>query len=186
MDILEFSKVAAALLAISLATERLVAVVKTLLPSWFAVEQKTEAKEVDLERDKWRRFRVQLVAFGAAWLTTALLVTGGWPPDFFGDLTVGPDTEVAAWLVGFLATGGSAFWAQVVGYTGGLKDITQTRKATESLAFDAAARSMGKIPVDSGVVARGAKADDGAIRDQIGIELDSAPPRTATTELPNA
>jgi hypothetical protein len=47
----------ALILAISLASERLVTFIKTIFPK-LADEAKTEAQEVDLDKDKGRRFIV--------------------------------------------------------------------------------------------------------------------------------
>jgi hypothetical protein len=177
MDIVDLSATVAMLLTISLATERLVSVVKTLSPTWFADEKKNEAKEVDLIADRWRRIRVQLVAFLCAWVTAAFLVkvTEGQSFNFIeavfnGTVDLGT-IEPPTWIVGLLASGGSAFWAQVVGYTSAVKDIAVTNCARTSLEFTATAEAMGRAPIDSGVVASAAerrtkRADAGRVLDQ--------------------
>lgn len=152
-DLPTLSALAATLLAISLATERAVAILKTLLPEMFEAEKKTDAKEVDLPADRWRRLAVQAIAYLAAWATSAFLVRG---MSWWDGLTQGSvlDTGLPSALVALLASGGSAFWAQVVGYTSALKDATVARRATESLRFTEQALAMGRTPIDSGRVAR--------------------------------
>lgn len=145
MSLTDFSIIASMLLAISLATERAVAIVKTVLPSWFAEEKKTAVKEVDLIGDRPRRLRVQAVALAAAWATASFLAVNksgaaGWDP--FGSVALG-NIRLPAVLVGLLASGGSAFWAQVVAYSSSMKDVATTRKASTSLALGVQAQQMG-------------------------------------------
>jgi hypothetical protein len=148
---LDIGAAATVILAVSVATERLVTIVKTAVPEWFADERKTDAKEVDLIADRWRRLRVQGVAFLCAWVTTTMLTDGMKP---LGQIMINGQPFWTPWLA-LLASGGSAFWAQVVGYSSALKDVAVTRKALESLAFTQRAREAGATPIDSGRVARG-------------------------------
>jgi len=155
MGISDLSSTLALLLAVSLATERLVAVVKTVLPEWFADEKKTDAKEVDLRADRWRRVRVQAVAFGGAWMTASLLAGDQNRTPLLEPwaLVTAGTIQIPAPIVALLASGGSAFWAQLVGYAGAVKDIAVTQKAAMSLEFQAQAQEMGVTPMDSGRVA---------------------------------
>lgn len=113
------SAVAAAALAGSLATERLVVVVKTLIP-WLAAP----AQDVALtfgSREQARRLAVNAIAI-AAGLTTAWLIAG--------DAATGPRVIAVAeglrlpWPVfGLMISGGSAFWTSIVAYASAAKDL---------------------------------------------------------------
>jgi len=144
----------ATVLAVSLSTERLVAVVKTAFPVWMAAEKKTNSSEVDLVGDRWRRLRVQLVAFVSAWVASAAVAE----LHFFGSITIGTGPmRIPVIVLALLSMGGSAFWSSVVNYASAAKDIQQQTRATSGLAFQAEARRQGKTPLDSGMaaVARG-------------------------------
>lgn len=174
MDINDLSATLAVVLAVSLATERWVAVVKTALPR-LAVEQRNQAGEVDLVADRKRRLAVQAVAFAGAWITSAFMAGVGvlsWGA--FADVVPAGTVAIPAPVLALLASGGSAFWTQVLQYTGAVKDIAATRKAMESLAFRAQAESMGVTPVDSGRAARGPGASDR--RSRLRMQLDARVP----------
>jgi hypothetical protein len=134
----DLAAVAAVLLALSLTTERLVTVAKTMAPGWFAEPPAGEDTEADPTADRWRRLRVQTVAFASAWLTASFLVA----PDAAGPMpwltgsVEGIGLPVP--LVALLASGGSAFWAQVVGYSSAVKDNAQEVRASRDAANAAA------------------------------------------------
>jgi hypothetical protein len=149
--IADLSATIAVLLSVSLATERLVTIVKTMFPA-LAVEKKTAAGETALAPDRPRRLALQALALAAAW-TTASFMTGDGP----GELTWNPFGHVQAgdltiWvpIVAILASGGSAFWTQLLQYTGAVRDIAITRKASAGLDFRGRAHEMSATPVDSG------------------------------------
>ncbi|HEU5170710.1 MAG TPA: hypothetical protein VFU46_09235 [Gemmatimonadales bacterium] len=156
MSINDLSAFVATLLAVSLATERLVVVAKTSFPTWLADEKKTPAQETDLIRDRWRRIRVQLVALAAAWVTAAALANF----DPTGEVPLGADGSgsIPVPLLALLSMGGSALWTSIVGYASALKDIRTLERASGSLGFHARAREQGLTAVDAGTaaVARGA------------------------------
>lgn len=120
----DYGVMVATLLAISLAGERIVTIVKTPFPGWFAETAAVVpgAPAPSLPQDRGRRLRVQAVAFGACWLAAASL--SGFR--FLGTVDVAGIT-LAVPLVGLLATGGSAFWSQVLGITSALKDLKQAQ-----------------------------------------------------------
>jgi hypothetical protein len=181
MDIDDLSAMLAVVLAVSLATERLVTIVKAALPR-LAVEQRNQAGEVDLAVDRTRRLTVQAVAFAGAWITSAFMAGEGvlsWGA--FGELVRAGTVAMPAPVLALLASGGSAFWTQVLQYTGAVKDIAATRKASESLAFRAQAESMGVTPVDSGRAARGAGVGDR--RSRLRMQLDARVPERLDTPV---
>jgi hypothetical protein len=156
MIIEEISAFVATVLAVSLATERLVVIAKTAAPVWLADEKKTDAAEVDLLGDRWRRLRVHLLAFLTAWLIAASLAEF----DFMGRVELGSASGASmhVLVLALLSMGGSAFWASIVGYASAAKDIRMQARASEALSFQAKAKEQGKVPADSGIaaVARGA------------------------------
>lgn len=151
-----FSAFAATVLAVSLATERLVAFAKAAAPRWLADEKKTEASEVDLLGDSWRRIRVNLVALVSAWIASASLPEQGFAP--LGSVLFGGGTAIPVPLLALLSMGGSAFWANIVGYASAAKDIRMQERSSQGLDFQAKAKEHGRIAADAGIaaVARGA------------------------------
>lgn len=117
------------LFAISLATERLVTIIKTAFPK-LGIENKDNAGEVDLEKDRPRRLLVQVISFLSGWVTASLLT-----PDsnlFTGHIKINDEISFHVAIVGFLSMGGSAFWGSLLGYAKAVKDIrTQERILNE-------------------------------------------------------
>ncbi len=107
----------AMMLALSLATERFVTVCKTIFP-WLAAENTTDGK-TDLKLDKMRRLAVHAIAIGGGWITACLVANVG----AFDKVSLGGNVKVWAPLLGFLASGGSAAWGNVVNYTKAAKDV---------------------------------------------------------------
>jgi hypothetical protein len=150
--IADLSATIAVLLSISLATERVVTIIKTIFPA-LAVEKKTAAGEVALAPDRPRRLTLQGIALAAAWITASFLAVGPNPNevtwDLFGQVQAGT-LKIWVPIVAILASGGSAFWTQLLQYTGAVRDIAVTRKAVDSLDFRDKADAMGARPADSG------------------------------------
>lgn len=140
---------AASLLAVSLATERAIVVLKTLIPplrdeggptdrflrvgrSPGLVKLPRGARKVPgvhVNTDTLRRVGVLALSILVAWLTAALLAdpaSAGYGHRFWsGTVSIG-GRSLPVLLVAFLASGGSAFWAQVLGYASAVKDARQT------------------------------------------------------------
>lgn len=152
MDAGGLSATLAVLLVASLATERLVAVLKTAFPRLLAGERRTETREVDPVADRPRRLMVQGAAFAAAWLVVAVMAAGDGGPawaSFLHPVRAG-EMPIPAPVAALLASGGSAFWAQVVQWAGAAKDRAVTRRAAEGLAFRQQAQSLGIALADGG------------------------------------
>jgi hypothetical protein len=176
----DLSGFVATVLAISLTTERLVAVVKTSFPVWMAAEKKTDSAEVDLIGDRWRRLRVQLVAFLVAWVASASLANFQF---FTGSVKLGASgAAIPVLVLAILSMGGSALWGSIVTYASAAKDIRVQTRASGSLAFQAQARAQGKTPMDSGLAAverGGGQAAPGLANALTMITTLSQPPLTA-------
>jgi len=95
------------ILSVSVAGERLVALVKTIVP-W--LNKPTDPiTPTDDDTEKYRKIALMVIAFLCCWLTAYLLPV---KPEF----TSTP-------LLGLLASGGSAFWTSLLGYTKAVSEI---------------------------------------------------------------
>lgn len=118
MPLDNLSDLSALLAAVSLATERLVVIVKTMLPQLSAERIPAPGQSPD-EADRGRRLTVIGVAYVCA-LATSVLVADGW------QFTYGDGTRaVSVFAVALLASGGSAFWTQVMSFASAAKDVRQ-------------------------------------------------------------
>ncbi len=128
MAIDTISALVAMLLAVSLAAERLVTIVKTFSPKWLGTARTKgdDKSSEDPTKDRPRRIVVQLLAFAGAWLTAALLAASTDAArtfDFVGEIQFADNQGLPVLLVALLASGGSAFWNNILGYTKAVKDI---------------------------------------------------------------
>ena len=109
------------LLAVSLASERLIAILKTFVP-WFAIDKTKDPENSSNSLcEKTRRLSIQGLALLAGWLTASFMTKDGFDP--FGNVEL---FNIPAFIVGLLASGGSAFWNQLLGYTKAVRDIKKT------------------------------------------------------------
>lgn len=143
MPIETLSALFATILGVSLGTERLVTIVKALLPG-LAQERRNDAGQPDHTKDRPRRVAVQVVAFVSAWVTAAFLASGG-KFDLFGGVSVASASTITipVPLLGLLATGGSAFWTSAIAYASHVKDIAAERRTAQRLANRATAKTAG-------------------------------------------
>ncbi len=153
---------ATAMIAIGAAAERFVVLFKTLIP-WLAEERKTEAQEVNLKEDKWRRFWVLVISYLGAWVTASFLAettvmdSAGQDVivrsfDLCGKLNLA-QMKMPTAIVGLLASGGSAFWTSILGYARAVKDIKVQEKASSSLSYHEKASRLGLQAHDGGETA---------------------------------
>ena len=126
MSIDHLSELIGILLAVSLATERLVMIIRTPI-TWLNDESK------DPKTDWKRRFAVQLLALAAAIGTTGFLAESTW--DIRGSLFVGSGenpAKIPLLIVALLATGGSSFWKNMLGYTKAVRDARVAERNTQT------------------------------------------------------
>ena len=157
MTINNLSEMATTLLAISLASERVVTIAKTAFLIWLADEKKTDAQEVDLVADRTRRLIVLAIAFASSWVTASFLADGDGVAKLIGVVPFGnapTNFGIPVWIIGLLASGGSSLWSNFLGYTKAVKDVQTQRKASEGLTYSKAAKEQGLITYDSGNAAR--------------------------------
>lgn len=125
------------LLATSLAAERFVTIVKTLIPQ-LAVENTSPGQAAALVADRPRRVVVLVLALIGSYLTLAL-VSQIWNPA--SPVKVGTASYPLA-VLAFLGSSGSAFWTGVVGYVKQVKDVNEAKKQEIRLNNVAKAQSM--------------------------------------------
>jgi hypothetical protein len=123
MDTASLTTIVSLLIALSIAAERVVEIVKGAWP-WL------NTQNADAAQEGWRKALLQALAVGAGILTAFLAqpaikdVVPGW----------GEGSSVLA--LGFLASGGSGLWNSVLGYLTAVKDIkaTAVKEAKAALA----------------------------------------------------
>lgn len=132
--------IVAFLLTISLASERMVTILKTVFP---ALAEQGDPNSAWNQR--WRPLIIQAVTFVFCCAIAAMVEapTNDW---FTGSVTLAPDVEVPVLVVGLLASGGSAFWNNVLGYTKAVKDLKKelVDAAAKAKADKEAAIAAGK------------------------------------------
>jgi hypothetical protein len=127
MDLTELTKLVTLIMAISVAGERLVTFVKTLVP-WLSSPQVTVPTN-DSTKEIIRKVIVMVIAFLSCWLTAYLANT---------------DSIIKPWLLGLLASGGSAFWTNILTYLKGVSDVKKQAGLQEKInTVNALADSQG-------------------------------------------
>lgn len=112
MNIEQLNSYVTLLVAVSLAAERLVDIVKGIFPK-LALEIPGDAGQ-----ERRRILRLQVISLLAGLITAWLL-----PQQLFADVQ---NKEAARVALGILASSGSAFWNSILGY---LKQIKEVKKA---------------------------------------------------------
>lgn len=144
LNLSSLSALLALLVALSVAAERLVEIIKNLprLGEWLKTENPDAAAE------GWRRLVLQLLAVGAgiltAWLAREVL------PVIPDTGIKGKETTTGALLVlGLLASGGSGFWTSILGYVRNIKEIKKAEAVDTKVraAATVAAVAQGATPL---------------------------------------
>jgi len=134
MEITIIAKMAAIVLAVSLSSERLVTFLKTLFPGLASkTNNQANATPPAVEgSEKVRQIMVMIIAFLSAWLTASFLIDGKFKP--FASYDIGPpQTLIPVWIIGLLASGGSAFWTNLLGYVQSVKNLNTQKFQNEKL-----------------------------------------------------
>lgn len=128
------------MLAVSLATERFVALVKSFWP-WLAEERKDGNNLIDVEPERKRILAVQIVSLVGAYLTTSIANDSfNLGKDFcFGD----PKMCWPAGIIALLGSGGSAFWTQILGYANAVKEVKKQQRAEQRMELAEKANQRG-------------------------------------------
>jgi len=109
MDTTKLATIVSLLVALSVASERLVEIIKGLIP---ALNQ----ENTDPTKEGWRKAGLQVLAV-AAGITTAFLASPVIPDIFI------PKGVTGNLALGLLASGGSGFWNSVLSYVTKAKDV---------------------------------------------------------------
>jgi hypothetical protein len=117
MNITEITKLVTLVLAISVAGERLVALITTLFP-WLAAGP-TPTAPADPKKEAIRKTILMIITFLCCLLTAYLI------PGNSGKINIA--------LLALLASGGSTFWTSLLGYTKAVSDIKSEQLIQEKL-----------------------------------------------------
>lgn len=137
MGIEAVSELVAIVLALSLATERLLIAIRT--PSTFLwlipLGKWLNNESSDPQKDGLRRFVLQILTFACAVFTAGWFAKNplicGWNP--FDSIEIGSQT-IPLLILALLATGGSSFWKNILGYTKTVRDIRKGEKESQLVA----------------------------------------------------
>lgn len=113
MDLTKLTTIVSLILALSIASERLVEIIKGLIPF-------LNKENDDAIKEGWRRAALHILAVVAG-IVTALLAR----PIIPADVSTPSDAGILA--LGFLASGGAAFWNSVLTYLLKIKDIKELK-----------------------------------------------------------
>lgn len=113
----DISALVSLIAALSVASERLVEIVKGYIP-WLNEQKKTDEKE-----EGHRKATLQLLA-GIAGIVTAILSS------YLQILPAKLDTPMGIFVLGLLTSGGSGFWNSILTYVKNVKDIKK-KEATK-------------------------------------------------------
>ncbi len=131
MDTTKLTTVISLLVALSIASERLVDIIKGLVP-WL---NQPRLRPVD---EGWRKATLQVLAVLAgittAWLSSAAIPKGvGIPDDWTG-----------TFALGLLASGGSGFWNSILTYVTKAKDLKAAEAETKQIEVRAKTATLPK------------------------------------------
>jgi hypothetical protein len=136
MSISDLNALVAILLAIALAAERFVTFLKNVIP-WLA-DHPPGSKNAPIDGHEWlRRTAVQTIGFLASWLVSGYLSsTDTWSP--FGSMAFGDNGKhmLPVWVVGLLASSGSALWSSVLGLTSAAKDLRKQNVVSTGMTIN--------------------------------------------------
>lgn len=119
-DVVDAYSLVSLIVALSVASERLVEIVKGAVP-WLA------DASPDATRERWRRMALQVLAV-ASGVVTALLAQ-----PLLGDEAGRLNDPLGLVALGLLASGGSGFWNAILGYVLKVKDIKKEEAAVAAL-----------------------------------------------------
>jgi hypothetical protein len=154
MDITKLTAVVSILITLSVASERLVEIIKGFFPA-------LNAENLEAPAEAWRKARISIIAIVSgiftAWLSSPILK--GLLKDLSELDTSNTGSYVFAILaLGLLASGGSAFWNSILEYLLKIKDLKETKVKKENVAVDKA-RAMKELDVKKMEILNGMEID---------------------------
>jgi hypothetical protein len=129
MDTTKLTTVISLLIALSIASERLVDIIKGLVP-WLNQQRRRPAEE------GWRKAALQVIAVFAG-ITTAWFASPA-VPDFL------PHDFTGKLALGLLASGGSGFWNSILTYVTKAKDLKAAEAETRQIEARAKRGTLSK------------------------------------------
>ncbi len=142
MDITKLTAVVSILITLSVASERLVEIIKGFFPS-------LNVENLDPPAEAWRKAIISIIAVVSgiftAWLSSPILK--GLLKDLLELNTSKTEDYIFAILaLGLLASGGSAFWNSILEYLLKIKDLKETKVKKENVAVEKA-KAMKELDV---------------------------------------
>ena len=128
----DITKLVTLILGISVAGDRLVTLVKSIFPQLAAPPAGTSDQPPESGKEIAKKVILMVIAFLCC-LVTALL----FPGCKGGVFKIGDLLPIDAWVIALLASGGSAFWTNILGYLSSLKDLKIQQAALAKYTNDA-------------------------------------------------
>jgi len=114
----DITKLVTLILGISVAGDRLVTIIKSILP-WLPAPAGTAAAVPVTNTDIIKKVSLIVISFLCCLGTTELLYNTGNMPPTWGQVTL--------CFIALMASGGSAFWTNLLGYFSALKDVSNLK-----------------------------------------------------------
>jgi len=127
----DITKLVTLILGISISGERLVTLIKTIIPSLAAPPVSAGDQPADSGKEIIKKIILMAIAFLCCYLTAYLINGSSNAPVVVGGLTI------PVYFLGLLASGGSAFWTNILGYLSSLKDLTTQQGVATKMAIRA-------------------------------------------------
>jgi hypothetical protein len=125
------------LVALSLASERLVEIIKGMVPF-------LNTENPDAQKERLRRLVLHLLAVAAGMLTAYLAKPVISDAPAFKEV-IGNSGLGQVWALGLLASGGSSFWNSILSYLLKVKNIKEAEAVQKQVQAEAMAKEAGNI-----------------------------------------
>lgn len=114
----DLTKLVTLILGISLSSDRLVTLLKSIFPQLAAPPASAGDEPANTWQEITKKVSLMVFAFFCSFITALLF-----PECKDGIFNMGILGNVPAWFIGLLASAGSAFWTNILGYLSSLKDL---------------------------------------------------------------
>jgi hypothetical protein len=132
MNLNNISSIVALLAALSVASERLVEIIKGMLPF---LSQQSADPNAEGRRQTMLHILAVLSGMLTAWLASGTAAVQ----------SVLPDSRLGWIVIGLLASGGSGFWNSILGYVNKAKEVKKAE--VENTKIDTAVKKAAIVPV---------------------------------------
>lgn len=148
----DITKLVSLILGISVASDRLITIIKSIWPS-LAAPAGSAAEGPKNNLEVFKKVFLIVISFLCCFATSELLSHNG----VTFPVAAGALGSVPLWAIALMATGGSAFWTNLLGYFSALKDVTNLKALASKTQIDAAAEHSFSASQDKRVRAKAAK-----------------------------